>query len=193
MRMQRVPFVALSLAVVLALPGVAVAQQTDEVQVVEAHPTFVAEMSAFEEVPAVASLAKGFAGIQQTADGRGFYYTIVLTDSSTPITAAHLHLAPRGEAGPVVVPLCAANATPCASEGPVTTGTFDAADLTGPMANDTLERLISEARNGMIYVNVHSTKFPAGEARGQLADLGRIQDQPVPTMEEATGDEDSGG
>jgi hypothetical protein len=193
MRMPRVALVALPLAVVLALPGVAAAQQTDEVQMAEAHPTFVAEMSSFEEVPAVASLAKGFAGIQQMANGSGFYYTIVLTDSSTPITAAHLHLAPRGEAGPVVVPLCAAPANPCATEGAVTTGTFDAADLAGPMANDTLERLISEARNGMIYVNVHSTKFPAGEARGQLADLGAIQDQPVPTMEEAaTTDEDPG-
>ena len=49
------------------------------------------------------------------------------------------------------------------------------------MANDTLDRLISEARNGMIYVNVHSRKYPGGEARGQLADIGAIQRQLTPT------------
>jgi hypothetical protein len=186
MYLPRIAVVASALMALVALPGAAAAQETGDVQMMEAHPTFVAEMSGFEEVPGAATLAKGFAGLQYAADGNQVYFTIVLTDSSTPINAAHLHLAPRGEAGPVVVPLCAANASPCATEGSVISGSFDAADFTGPFANDTLERLLTEARNGMVYVNVHSSKFPSGEARGQLADLGAMQNQPVPTMQEDT-------
>jgi hypothetical protein len=148
----------------------------------EAHPTFVAEMTGFEEAPGVATLAKGFAGIQVSADGQSVFYTIVLTDSSSPIVAAHLHLAPRGEAGPVVVGLCSAQTTRCQTEGMVAQGSFDASDFSGPLAGDTLDRLIRETRNGMIYVNVHSTKYPSGEARGQLGDIGALQRQPEPAL-----------
>ncbi len=47
----------------------------------EAHPTFVAEMTAFEEVPGASSLAKGFTGLQFSADGTRVYYTITVTDT----------------------------------------------------------------------------------------------------------------
>ena len=106
MRSARLAFVVTVLAGSLLVASPAIAQ--------EAHPTFVAEMTGFEEAPeAAATLAKGFAGIQVSVDDATVYYTIVVTDASTPITAAHLHLGPRGQAGPVVVGLCAAPANPC--------------------------------------------------------------------------------
>ena len=166
MSLRRIGFILAVLTSAVAAPSAAIAQ--------EAHPTFVAEMSSFEEVPGAASLAKGFAGFQVSMDGSTVYYTITVTDPSTQLVAAHLHLAPRGEAGAIVVPLCAAPAKPCQTEGVVSQGTFTAADFTGAFANDNLDRLITESRNGMVYVNVHSTKFPTGEARGQLVDLGAM-------------------
>ena len=150
----------------------------------EAHPTFVAEMTGFEETPGAATLAKGFAGVQVSHDGDSVYYSITVTDASANLIAAHLHFGPRGEAGPIVVTLCSAQTTPCQTEGQVAQGTFTAQQFEGPFANDELQRLIDEARAGMVYVNVHSTKYPGGEARGQLADLGAMLREPEPAAPE---------
>jgi hypothetical protein len=174
MRLRRLALVLALAGGVLAAPGAAVAQS--------AHPTFVAQMNGFEETPGVATLATGFAGIQVGMDGSTVYYTVTLTDASTELMAAHLHLGPSGEAGPIVVTLCSAQTKPCQTEGVVAQGTFTAADFSGPFANDTLERLLTESRNHMVYVNVHSTKFPSGEARGQLVDLGGMMGMMEPTM-----------
>ncbi|GAC1325114.1 MAG: CHRD domain-containing protein [Chloroflexota bacterium] len=159
----------------LALPAAASAETT--------HPTFVTQMTGFDEVPEAATLATGFAGIQVGMDGNTVYYTITVTDASTQLVAAHLHLGAPGTAGPVVVPLCTGQTTPCQTEGLVTQGSFTAADFTGPFANNGLDRLITEARNGMVYANVHSTKYPGGEARGQLVDLSAMSDAPQPSTE----------
>ncbi len=175
---MRLGRLALVLAVVsgsVAAPAAAFAQA--------AHPTFVAEMNGFEEAPGAATLASGFAGIQVGMDANTVYYTITVTDASTQLMAGHLHFAPRGEAGPVVVTLCSAQTKPCHTEGVVTSGTFTAADFSGPFANDNLDRLINESRNGMVYANVHSMKFANGEARGQLMDLGAMMHMMEPTME----------
>ena len=64
--------------------------------------------------------------------------------------AAHIHSGARGQAGPVIVPLCA----PCKS-GAHGRATVDASVL------DALE-------SGRTYVNVHTKKNPLGEIRGQL-------------------------
>jgi CHRD domain len=150
----------------------------------EAHPTFVAEMTGFEETPGAATLAKGFAGIQVSQDGNSVYYSITVTDASANLIAAHLHFGPRGEAGPIVVALCSAQTTPCQTEGQVAQGTFTSQQFEGPFQNDNLQRLIDEARAGMVYANVHSTKYPGGEARGQLVDLGAMLREPEPAAPE---------
>ena len=71
-----------------------------------------------------------------------------------PAAAAHIHEGARGVAGPVVVPLSAPDAGGAAS-GCVTA---DAALMT---------RIMQSPDN--FYVNVHTSDFPAGAVRGQLA------------------------
>jgi hypothetical protein len=77
-------------------------------------------------------------------------------DIDGTVTAAHIHVAPPGEPGPIVVPLFS-------GEFP---GTGSASDCVG----DVDEALIKAIRQdpGAYYVNVHSTVFPAGAIRGQL-------------------------
>src|SRR5918911_3823588 len=174
------PFVVCALGAGFVIsPMQALAQEEQS----DAHPTFVAEMSGFQETPGAATLAKGFAGIQVSHDGNTVYYTITITDASTNLVAAHLHFGPPGEAGPIVVTLCSATTTPCQTEGMVAQGSFTADKFEGPFLNDNVDRLINEARAGNVYANVHSTKFPNGEARGQLVDLGSMMRQPEPAPE----------
>ncbi len=64
--------------------------------------------------------------------------------------AAHIHSGARGKAGPVIVTLC----TPC---------------RTGARGRVTVNASVLGAlQSGRTYVNVHTTKNPAGEIRGQL-------------------------
>jgi hypothetical protein len=73
------------------------------------------------------------------------------------VVAAHVHAAPVGVAGPVVVPLF----TDVALLG---------TDSASGCVSGVSEELIKAIRHdpASYYVNVHSTVFPAGAARGQL-------------------------
>jgi hypothetical protein len=69
-----------------------------------------------------------------------------------PLAAAHIHLAPVGSPGPVVIPL--PPTSPTGGTGCVTADrSLIVAILTNPTA---------------YYFNVHNAEFPAGALRGQL-------------------------
>ena len=65
---------------------------------------------------------------------------------------AHIHLAPRGANGPVIVPL---------------TSSGEGAWSVPPGAKLTEEQFRAY-KAGNLYVNVHSAQYPAGEVRGQI-------------------------
>jgi hypothetical protein len=74
-----------------------------------------------------------------------------------PLLAAHIHAAPAGEAGDVVIPLFTQ---------PVNAATVGPTCLTG-LDKNLLKDIIRNPEN--YYVNVHNTPFPNGAVRGQLA------------------------
>ena len=74
---------------------------------------------------------------------------------ATP-TAAHIHLAPVGISGPIVVPL-----TPPSGSDPYTSS--GCVDVTATLAKAILKNAPA------YYVNVHNADFPSGAIRGQLA------------------------
>ena len=76
------------------------------------------------------------------------------TNIDGTVTAAHIHLAPVGDPGPVVVPLFA--------------GAFAGTDmLRGCVSAAGLAAAIN-ANPAAYYVNIHSTVFPGGAVRAQL-------------------------
>lgn len=84
-------------------------------------------------------------------------FDLTWADIDGTVIAAHVHAAPAGVAGPVVVPLFI---------GSSLSGTDSASGCVSGVRED----LIKAIRNdpGNYYVNVHSTVFPAGAIRGQL-------------------------
>jgi len=102
-----------------------------------------------QEVPANTSTASGSGTIRVAHDrsvSGGVRYT------GMQATVAHIHEAPTGANGPVIVPLLQTGAGMFA----VPAGTL----LTPPQ--------YASYQAGKLYVNVHSAAYPAGEIRAQL-------------------------
>lgn len=116
-----------------------------------------ATLTARAEVPRPKGTKAGAGGtftINLTHKGGGYSATWKLTFHTLTgkATAAHIHEAKPGKAGPVLVPLCG----PCKS---VTSGAI----------KNVAEMDVSAIKTGKAYVNVHTAKNPAGEIRGQIA------------------------
>jgi CHRD domain len=75
-----------------------------------------------------------------------------------PATASHIHKAPAGRPGPIVVPL-----------SPPTSGSSSGCTTASPtLIADIIENPAE------YYVNVHTSDFPAGAVRGQLSNRGQF-------------------
>ena len=84
------------------------------------------------------------------------------------VAGAHIHCAPAGENGPVVVFL-AGSVPPAGFDGKVSvTATVTDSNIINFACGATLEELVQSMRDGGTYVNVHSTGHPGGEVRGQI-------------------------
>jgi hypothetical protein len=110
-----------------------------------------AKLSAAQEIPKqVVKNTKANGSFTATLTGTKLKFTLTFADLTGPATAAHIHLGAMGQSGNVLIPLC----TPCKS--PVT-GTVT---VSAAVKKDFAKHLL--------YVNVHTTKNPNGEIRGQL-------------------------
>jgi hypothetical protein len=115
------------------------------------------------EVPAGDPVGSGEAVVRVRRGQGQLCFSIEVRNITLPAAAAHIHRGGAGEAGPVVITLRTPNAEGRAS-GCVTAS----------------RALVSQilANRALYYVNVHTSDFPGGAVRGQLAgtsadDLGR--------------------
>ena len=115
-------------------------------------------MNSEQEAPGAVSDGTGF--FSYTVEGSELCYTLEVRDLTGAPVAAHIHIAPRGVPGPVVVPL----ATPPAASSTVN-ACITAAEG-GAMTPAELAAITANPR--AYYVNVHTVMWPAGEVRGQL-------------------------
>jgi CHRD domain len=99
----------------------------------------------------------GTATIEINRNARTLCYAITTQNVALPLLAAHIHVAPVGQAGPVVVPLFTQ---------PINAATVPRTCLTG-LDKNLLKAIIRNPQN--YYVNVHNAPFPNGAVRGQLA------------------------
>jgi len=113
---------------------------------------WTAALSSGREVPPQAVKNAAAHGLfKGTLSGTKLTWKLTFAKLTGPATAAHIHMAAKGVSGNVVVPLC----------GPCTSGATGTATLT--------TALLSAFKKHLLYVNVHTTKNPNGEIRGQLA------------------------
>jgi hypothetical protein len=89
------------------------------------------------------------------------------------VVAAHFHCALAGSNGPVAFGLFSPG--PLSYDGTLASGTLTNADFTGADCTGVIGRPVSNIaalalamRDGLIYVNVHTTDNPPGEVRGQM-------------------------
>jgi hypothetical protein len=119
-----------------------------------------AKLAASNETTGSTSAAKGHTQIKVRNDGTIEFKTQILNRNHETFVAGHIHQAPVGVAGPIVVPLFVSPTPPTnarhikqsgvATPNPGTTG---AAICQNPSA---------------YYVNYHTTAFLGGAIRGQL-------------------------
>lgn len=85
--------------------------------------------------------------------GQGTISYSLTVSGIEPARAAHIHEAPAGKAGPVVIGLAAP--------------TNGSSSETKPVSRELIKDIIQNPSN--YYVNVHNAPFPAGALRGQLS------------------------
>jgi hypothetical protein len=106
-------------------------------------------------------------------------YTLSYTfPAGTNVTQAHFHFGQRHTTGGIVVFLCANIGTPptgtpaCPSPAGSVSDVINAdkvlAQAGQGFPSGDLDALITALRDGVIYVNVHTEAFTAGEIRGQV-------------------------
>ncbi len=117
---------------------------------------YQASLSGANEVPAILNTpANGSAILALSADTTKLHYRVSV-DNIQNIQMAHIHLGKLGQNGPVIFPLFPSGSAPFAPGAPISgTLTITPGQVTA---------LIT----GNYYVNVHTTKNPTGEMRGQV-------------------------
>ena len=152
--------IAVALALVVALPAGAGNSRN-----------FRTHLTGSQEVPAVETNAQGQAIFKVSKDGQSIEYKLIVANIEN-VLMAHIHLAPAGTNGGIVVWLYPDGPPPALIEGKVNgvlaQGVITEADLEGALAGASLQDLVDEMADGNTYVNVHTSQFGGGEIRGQI-------------------------
>jgi CHRD domain len=119
-----------------------------------------AKLAAKNETTGSTSLAKGHTTIKVRTSGTIEFKTKILNKAHETFVAGHIHKAPVGVAGPIVVPLFVAPSPSTDARQIKQRG------IATPNAGTTGADLC--AKPGDYYVNYHTTAFPGGAIRGQL-------------------------
>jgi len=115
---------------------------------------FTARMDGAQETPPVFTPAIGLASVWLNGTRDTLCVTISMRDLTDSLTGVHIHRAPIGQPGPIVISL-----------SPYVIGNQVVATITGAALTDSIVR---DLLMGRLYVNAHTVTNPDGEIRGQL-------------------------
>jgi hypothetical protein len=135
---------------------------------------FQAHLHAAGEVPAVLSHGGGTFHAQLALAANLLTYRLHYFGLTGNVTEIDLHLGQAGANGGVLVVLCTRGVQPCPGPPGTISGQIQASDVTNGAAGQGVTAgdlgALQEALNaGLVYVNIHTDRFPAGEVRGQLS------------------------
>ncbi|MFN4762990.1 CHRD domain-containing protein [Gillisia sp. Q332] len=148
-------------------PEVMNAQLQTEVNGQKAHlkkvQNFNAHLSGSQEVPAVETNATGQTIFKLSKDGNSLSYKLIVANIEN-VAAAHIHIAPTGTNGGVVVTLYS-GLVEGRNNGVLAEGVITDDDINGYSLAELLNFMLAEGA----YVNVHTSQKPGGEIRGQIS------------------------
>lgn len=174
----------LSLSLVAVILGIAVVPASSQTGMRQ----FRANLRGINEVGggigAVSTVAKGTFRATLNEDGTMISYVLQYDGLEGDITQAHIHVGQRHTAGGISVWLCQTTGTPAPADVAAITpfcgdahsdtveGTLTEANVIGPATSgvdkNEFAELVKLIRARVTYANVHSSKIPSGEIRGQI-------------------------
>ncbi len=151
---------------------------------------FTTQLSGFNEVPAaILSPGTGMLHLNLDAQAGTLAYTLSYSGLTTPVTQAHIHFGKQHVAGGIMAFFCSnlgnapAGTPACPENGGTVSGTITADGVVGPEQQNVTPRdfnaLVAAITSQTGYANVHTTKFPPGEIRGEI--------QPIQTTDKNEG------
>lgn len=162
-----------------------------------------ARLNGYQEVTSVSTTGFGSFHIKfnrnDTAD-----YVLSYRDVETPVSQSHIHFGQRAANGPIDVFLCrttqavppgAQTAPQCPPTTGTVSGTITPADIIAQAPDRGIEagmwdEFVAAVKVGHTYANVHSTRFPGGEIRGQIGDQDQKEYTGPPPFAEDDDDDD---
>lgn len=130
---------------------------------------YSADLSGFSEVPQIFSQGTGIAKI----DGNDtiLNYQINATGIEN-ITAISINKGEETENGDILVNLSNSKIPKGLNQEMVINGTITNSSLQGPLEGKRIIDLVGLMNQNETYVNINTTKFPLGELRGTIVNLG---------------------
>jgi hypothetical protein len=115
---------------------------------------FHANLSGGQEAPPNASPGTGFADAVLDTSTNILSFTTTWSGLTTPTVDGHIHRAPVGVSGPIIIPFAG----------------IPLGDTFGTYSNNFVltAAQVTDLMAGLHYVNIHTTQFRPGEIRGQL-------------------------
>ncbi|HVS64788.1 MAG TPA: CHRD domain-containing protein [Thermoanaerobaculia bacterium] len=136
-------------------------------------------LEGLQEVPAVSTTGVAEFRARIDEDGEMITWELRYADLEGDVAQAHIHFGQAGVNGGISVFLCTnlgngpAGTQPCPPSPARIEGFITPVDVIGPAAQGIspgeFDELVRAIRARSTYVNVHSSLWPGGEVRGQIA------------------------